>query len=49
MVAIYEPTKKGLIFFYTKRQVRDDGIHRKPMNLKELIHHYKIRRNDAMY
>ena len=33
MVAIYEQTKKGLICFYPKRQVQDDGIHTKPLSL----------------
>ena len=33
MVAIYEQTKKGLSYFYPKRQVQDDGIHTKPLNL----------------
>ena len=27
MVATYEQTKKGLSYFYPKRQVQDDGIH----------------------
>ena len=26
MVATYEQTKKGLSYFYPKRQVQDDGI-----------------------
>ena len=33
MVATYEQTKKGLSYFYAKRQVQDDGIHTKPLNL----------------
>ena len=33
MSATYEQTKKGLIYFYPKRQVQDNGIHTKPMNL----------------
>ena len=33
MVATYEQTEKGLSFFYPKRQVHDDGIHTKPLNL----------------
>ena len=33
MVANYEQTKKGLSYFYPKRQVQDDGIHTKPLNL----------------
>ena len=33
MVATYEQTKKGLSYFYPKRQVQDDGIHTKPLNL----------------
>ena len=33
MVATYQQTKKGLSFFYPKRQVQDDGIHTKPLNL----------------
>ena len=33
MVATYEQRKKGLSFFYPKRQVHDDGIHTKPLNL----------------
>ena len=33
MVATYEQTKKGLIYFYPKRQVQDDGNHTKPLNL----------------
>ena len=31
MVATYEQTKKGLSFFYPKRQVQVDGIHTKPL------------------
>ena len=33
MVATYEQTKKGLSYFYPKRQVQDDGIHKKPLDL----------------
>ena len=33
MVATYEQTKKGLSYFYPKRQVQVDGIHTKPLNL----------------
>ena len=33
MVATYEQTKKGLSYFYPKRQVQDDGFHTKPLNL----------------
>ena len=33
MVATYEQTKKGLSYFYPKRQVQDDGNHTKPLNL----------------
>ena len=33
MVATYEQTKKGLRYFYPKRQVQDDGILTKPLNL----------------
>ena len=33
MVATYEQTRKGLSYFYPKRQVQDDGIHTKPLNL----------------
>ena len=33
MVATHEQTKKGLCYFYPKRQVQDDGIHIKPLNL----------------
>ena len=29
MVATYEQTKKGLSYFYPKRQVQDDEIHAK--------------------
>ena len=31
MVATYEETKKGLSYFYPKRQVQDDGIHTNPL------------------
>ena len=33
MLATYDQTKKGLSYFYPKRQVQDDGIHTKPLNL----------------
>ena len=33
MVVRYEQTKKRLSYFYPKRQVQDDGIHTKPLNL----------------
>ena len=33
MVATFEQTKEGLNNFYPKRQVPDDGIHTKPLNL----------------
>ena len=33
MLATYEQTNKGLSYFYPKRQVQDDGIHTKPLNL----------------
>ena len=32
MLATYDQTKKGLSYFYPKRQVQDDGIHTKPLN-----------------
>ena len=37
MVATYEQKKKGLSYFYPKRQVQDDGIHTKRLNLQDLI------------
>ena len=37
MVATYEQTKKGLSYFYPKRQEQYDEIHTKPLNLYELI------------
>ena len=40
MVATYEQTKKGFSDFYPKRQIQDDGIHTKTI---ELI------RTDALY
>ena len=43
--ATYEQAKKGLSYFYPKRQVQDDGIHTKPLNLQEL----KLITCDAMY
>ena len=33
MVATYEQTKKGLSYFYPKRQVQDDGVYTKHLNL----------------
>ena len=33
MVAKYEQTKNRLNYFYPKRQVQDDGIHTKALNL----------------
>ena len=33
MVGTYEQTKKGLSYFYPRRQVQDDGLHTKPLNL----------------
>ena len=33
-VATYEQTKKGLSYFYPKREVECDGIHTKPLNTK---------------
>ena len=33
MVATYELTKKGLSYFYPKRQVQNDGFHTKPLNV----------------
>ena len=32
-VATYEQTKKGLSYFYPKRIVEEDGIHKKPLTL----------------
>ena len=32
-VATYEQTKKGLSYFYPKREVECDEIHTKPLNL----------------
>ena len=32
-VELNEQTKKGLNYFYPRRQVQDDGIHTKPLNL----------------
>ena len=32
-VATYEQTKKGLAYFYPKRIVEDDAIHRQPLHL----------------
>ena len=32
-VNTYEPTKKGLTYFYPKRIVEEDGIHTKPLHL----------------
>ena len=33
MIAIYEQTNKGVSYFYLKRQVQDDRIHTKLLNL----------------
>ena len=33
MVATYEQTKRGLSYFYPNRQIQDDGIHTKQLNL----------------
>ena len=33
LVGTYEQTKKGFSYFYPKREVLDDGIHTKPLNL----------------
>ena len=33
MVATIEQTKKRLSYFYPRRQVQDDGIHTRPLNL----------------
>ena len=33
LVGTYEQTKKGLSYFYPKREVLNDGIHTKPLNL----------------
>ena len=33
LVGTYEQTKKGLSYFYSKREVLCDGIHTKPLNL----------------
>ena len=33
MVATYEQKKKGLSYFYSKRQNQIDEIHTKPLNL----------------
>ena len=33
LVGMYEQTKKGLSYFYPKREVLDDGILTKPLNL----------------
>ena len=49
MVATYEQTKRGLIFFYPKRQVHYDGIHTKPLNLQELICCSKIIHDVVLY
>ena len=34
MFATYEQTKKGLSYFYPKRHVQGDGVHKKPLQLK---------------
>ena len=49
MVATYEQTKKGLGYFYPERQVQDDGIHTKLLNLQELMQSKKLITSDAMY
>ena len=36
-VATYEQTKKSLSYFYTKRIVKEDGVHTKPLPLYFLI------------
>ena len=36
-VATYEQTKKGLSYLYTKRLVEEDGIHTKPLDLKNFF------------
>ena len=33
LVVTYEQTKKGLNYFYPKRQLQDDGMHTKALNL----------------
>ena len=33
LLGTIEQTKKGLSYFYPKREVLDDGIHTKPLNL----------------
>ena len=32
LVGKYEQTKKGLSYFYPKREVLNDGVHTKPLN-----------------
>ena len=49
MVATYEQTKKRLSYFYPKRQVQGDGIHTKPLNLKELIWCSKFAHDVVLY
>ena len=49
MVATYEQTKKGLSYFYPKRQLQDDGIHTKPLNLQELIWSSKFLHDVVLY
>ena len=49
MVATYEQTKKRLSYFYPKRQVQDDRIHTKPLNLKKLMRCNEFITSDAMY
>ena len=48
MVATYEQTKKGLMYFYPKRQVQDEGFHTKSLNLKELMQCNKFKTSDAI-
>ena len=48
MVATSGQTKKVLSYFYPKKQVQDDGIHTKPLNLKELMQCNKVITSDAM-
>ena len=36
-VVTYEQLKKGLSYFYPKREVEGDGIHTEPVNLQEIM------------
>ena len=36
-VATSEQTKKGLSYFYPKREVECDGVHNKPLSLKGIM------------